>query len=285
MNAFVRANKCDRILNLMPLSSIAEQILCCHMPMRSGCTVSFPSSTKGRLSPKAIVDLCHRVRPSIFISVPRVFEKISTRTVPFYHAASGFVRRISAWAARKCIEGVKAFEQNKRKPAGFGYARRKVFYPLRIEFGFDRCKFAGVYGKLNDRFANVFLGAGIILHNMFGDTETTGFALSTKHLSWAPDSVGVPVTNGGKVKIAKDELLVQGTNVCLGYLQADGSLNKVVDADGFYHTCEGAKATKVNGNQVIVLTKRMKNVIYTCGCEPLAPCDVENAIKQLDEVQ
>jgi len=278
------ASRVDHVLSLMPLCSITQQILAIYTPLCCGSCVYFPENPSEWLTPKGIVKLLKDSQATFLVTIPRVWEKISEFGKGIVAEQNKRGTNISHWAEQKGHAGVEAFESGKHKPRGFGIARRHWFRKIRAQIGMESCKYCGVFGTLTNKDAlDFFLGLGIILQNVWGMPELSGIAMATYHMCWSPTSIGSPTARDTETKIEENgELLVAGDCVCMGYLDAEGSVERppaCFESDGFFHTGETMKSVKINTNDAFELTGHRRNIIFTNGCMPLAPAPIERKLR------
>src|SRR5258706_10124604 len=93
----VAANE-EEMISYLPLSHIAEQMMSIHFPVTIGATVSFAESLE------KLGDNLREVRPTIFLGVPRVWEKIQAKMVEAGAQASPMKKKIAAWARKVGLE-------------------------------------------------------------------------------------------------------------------------------------------------------------------------------------
>jgi long-subunit acyl-CoA synthetase (AMP-forming) len=100
----------DHIISYLPLSHIAEQVVSLYVPLMTGSTSWFAESLD------LLGDNLAEVRPTIFVGVPRVWEKIQTKMVAAGAQNSWLKKNIAAWARKKGLDAGYADQQNLPKP-------------------------------------------------------------------------------------------------------------------------------------------------------------------------
>lgn len=116
-----------------------------------------------------------------------------------------------------------------------------------------------------------FRANGIAILEAWGMTETTGVATATGADDFQLGSVGMPIP-GNEIRLLDDgEVLVRGPIVAAGYLESNGSVTPVTDADGWMHTGDVGRLD--NGHLYII--DRKKDLIITAGGKNIAPVAVE----------
>ena len=275
-NVFASINSSDRVVCLLPLFNISEQMLACHCPMRSGATTFFCASNeeRGRVSIQKLHTVMKLVNPTVFVSVPRIFEKLISGIDPkLTSKAEGSFGR---WAFKKGRDGIESHESGSSKHSGFGFAGT-MLRRFKKDMGLDDCKYCGVWGPCSDKVYEFMAKIGIVLHNFFGLPETCGVAISTKHLYWAEDSIGIPINDQVKVRIeSDDEITISGPNVFMGYMGG----HKMAEGE-YFHTGFTGSTMTVNSNTVFKLSGRKKLFLITGGGVIVAPRPIEDMMMKI----
>jgi len=128
------ANEEDHIISYLPLSHIAEQIVSLHGPVQMGATTWFAESID------KLGDNLVEVRHTIFVGVPRVWEKIQAKMIAAGAQNPWLRKKIAAWARNKGLQGGYAEQEGKPMPAFYGLANKLVFSKVRERLGLDRCR-------------------------------------------------------------------------------------------------------------------------------------------------
>lgn len=262
----------DVFLSFLPLSHTFERTVGYYLPMAVGATVVFVRSI-----PLLMGDLV-AVRPTVLVSVPRIYERVYAR-VRANLDSRPVSRALFDWAAsargRQPESGVW-----KGKPSR---ALARALWPLldqvigsrvRARFG-GRLRVAVSGGApIPQAVSRTLLAVGIPLLQGYGLTETSPVVACNTPADNRPDSVGRPLP-GIEVKIgARDELLVRGPGVMMGYWKRPEETARVLEADGWLHTGDQARLDEGR----IVLKGRLKDIIVTSTGEKIAPVDLESAI-------
>ncbi len=263
-------------VSYLPLSHIAEQMLTIHAPMYVGYPVSFAESMD------KLLDALVAVRPTYFLGVPRVWEKIQAKLQAGLAAAPPLRRKVAAWARDVGLRGGYAEQQGRPRPLLYPLAERVVFSKLRERLGLDRCRFALTgAAPISKDTLDFFLSLGISIYELYGMSECTGPATFSTPTHYKTGAVGLPVP-GTKVKIAEDgEILLQGDHVFAGYLKEEEATRATVDPDGWLHTGD---IGEIDGDGYLHITDRKKELIITAGGENVAPQLVEGHLKAIPVV-
>ena len=262
----------DRMLSFLPLSHMFERTIGCYLNVMAGSSVAF-----NRSIPELLDDMA-MVKPTILITVPRIFERAYGR-IQDQLADSSSLRR---WLFQQAVEvGWQRFEMRQGRAAwGVG----QLFWPLlnRVVGAKIRQRFGGnlrvvVSGgaPLAARISRVFIGLGVEILQGYGLTESSP-VLSVNTLAHnKPHSIGLPLI-GTELRVASDgELQARGAGIMQGYWQNPAATDATVSADGWLHT--GDIAT-IDDEGFISITGRIKEIIVLANGEKVPPADMESAI-------
>ena len=266
----------DTGVSYLPLSHIAEQILTIHAPMRLGVTIAFAESLEKM--PEALL----ATRPSYFLGVPRVWEKMQAKMQAAGATASPLRRRIAKWARGVGLRAGYAQQRGEPLPRFYGLASALVFSKVRERIGLDRCRFAMTgAAPISKDTLEFFLGLGIPLLEVYGMSECTGPATQSLPDAYRTGAVG-KVLEGAELRIAEDhEVLVRGPHVFLGYLKDESATKETIDADGWLHSGD---VGELDQDGFLRITDRKKELLITAGGENVAPQLVEGLLKSIPAV-
>ena len=221
----------DISLSVLPLSHVFERTGM-YVYIRYGMSVHFAESIE------KVPENLKEVRPTIFIGVPRIFEKVFERA-RLRAAQSGRVNEIIFdWAINVAKEYASLNENGHPIPialaAKHGVADKIVFSKLREFFG-GRLRFCITGGAaLPDEIYLIFTGAGIRIMQGYGLTETSPVISSNNPGACRVGTVGKPIRNV-KVRIAKDgEIEVTGPGIMPGYYHKDEATKDAFTEDGWF---------------------------------------------------
>jgi long-chain acyl-CoA synthetase len=262
----------DVYLSFLPLSHAFERTVGYYVPVMAGSTVAFARSVQQLAEDLAVV------RPTVLVSVPRIYERAYARIV------QGLAKRPLARVLfdRAVAIGWRRFEAAQGRGAGPGPVARLAWRFLErvvarrvLERLGGRVRVAVSGGApLAPALAQCFIGLGLPLVQGYGLTEAAPVVAANRVGDNLPESVGVPLP-GTEARLGeKDELLVRGPGVMLGYWQRPDATREAIDAEGWLHT--GDQARIEAGHLRIV--GRLKEVLILSTAEKLAPADLEMAI-------
>ncbi|MGD8643979.1 MAG: long-chain fatty acid--CoA ligase [Chromatiales bacterium] len=263
----------DVFLSFLPLSHTLERTAGYYMSMMAGALTAYARSI-----PQLAEDL-QTIRPTVLISVPRIFERVYGRIKTQIEEGSGLKR--SLFNATTHI-GWQRFERRQGRGA---WAPGLLLWPpldalvarkVRAKLG-GRLRIAISGGApLPPAVSRVFIGLGVNVLQGYGLTECSPVISVNLPDHNTPASVGLPLQDV-RVRIGEaDELLVKGPNVMLGYWKNDEATRQIIDQDGWLHS--GDKARIENG--FIHITGRLKEIIVLANGEKVPPADMESAIAE-----
>ncbi|MDT8440842.1 MAG: long-chain fatty acid--CoA ligase [Desulfuromonadales bacterium] len=262
----------DLFLSFLPLSHTLERTVGYYLPIMAGATVAHVRSLE------KLADDLREVRPTLLVSVPRIYERFHQRISERLANSPAWKRRLFdlavtvGWQRFEMVQGRRGWS-----PAVLLWPLldRLVARPVRAALG-GRVRLAISGGApLNPAIARMFLASGVQVLQGYGLTETSPVVSVNLLQDNRPNSVGPPLP-GVEVKLsASNELLVRGANLMQGYWQDAAATAEVVDADGWLHTGDLA-AIEASGH--IVITGRSKEIIVLANGEKIPPADMEQAI-------
>jgi long-chain acyl-CoA synthetase len=214
------------------------------------------------------------VRPTIFVAVPRVYEKIYAQAE---QKAKGFpARTIFNWAlavGRSAKPEVLAG----KTPASRNWklANKLVFSKIRAGLGGRVETFVSGGAPLGRELAEWYATVGIRIHEGYGLTETSPVIAVNTPINHRIGTVGKILSNL-EVRIAEDgEILVRGPSIFKGYWNRPEE-TKAALADGWFKTGD---IGHIDDDGYLSVTDRKKDLIKTSGGKFIAPQPIENALK------
>ena len=251
----------DTVLSYLPLCHVAEKILSMFLPLTSGAIVHF-----GEAIETLQADL-REVSPTIFLGVPRIWEKMN--------ATVAVKMQDSSWLKR-------ALYNFFTKPRERSVLMRKlgdllVYRPLQERLGLRRVRWALTgAAPISPDLIRWYHRIGVPVVEGYGQTECAGIS----HINMpGKDRVGTVGTSAPLVehRLADDgEILLRGPNVFCGYLNQPEATAATVDAEGWLHTGDIGVIDK---DGYLTITGRKKDIIITAGGKNLSPEKIENALK------
>jgi len=244
----LRLSKGERFISYLPLNHIAAQTMDIYIPICTLGTVWF--ADKEALK-STLVNTLKDARPTIFIGVPRVWEKM----------------------AQKIEEKIQSNYISRNLP--------KILIRSKVvnELGLNKCKFCITSGApISEKARDYFESLNVMLYDVYGLSETTGPITISMPKVHQRGSVGV-ILDGVRIKIDHDgEILVKGKCIFKGYYK-DPKASKEAFKNAWFRT--GDIGSVQNG--FLYITGRKKELIITSGGENIAPVPIEQAALNLIE--
>jgi len=221
-----------------------------------------------------------RVRPTLFPSVPRVYEKIHTAVLAGFDEQTGARRALVDWAL---VVGrrVSRLRQEKRPvPRALALqhriADRLVYRKIKDKLG-GRLRVANAGGApLAREIGEFFLAIDILILEGYGLSEVTTAATVNRWNDFKFGTVGKPLP-GVEIRIADDgEILIRSNTVFAGYYHDDEATGATLDDEGFVHTGD---VGHLDEDGFLHITDRKKDIIVTAGGKNVAPQNLENDLK------
>jgi len=264
----------DELLSFLPLSHIAERLLSALRPIFTGTVVYFAEN------PETMAQNLREVRPTVFFSVPRIWEKFHARATIAAGDATA-LERIAfrlAFAAANRLVAIHAAGANVPLWLRIVHrlAARTVLHRTRQLLGMERARYV-VTGAapIAPDLIRWYLALGLDMMQAWGMTETAGVASLPPPGARRHASVGVALP-GTEIRLSADgEILVRGPHVFRGYWNNPaGSAEAVVD--GWLHTGD---IGELDAGGFLRIVDRLKDIIITSGGKNVSPSEIENELK------
>ncbi|XP_078735490.1 long-chain-fatty-acid--CoA ligase ACSBG2-like isoform X2 [Lampetra fluviatilis] len=271
----------DVTVSYLPLSHVAAQMLDLWVPMQQCGAVYFaqPDALKGSL-----VGTLKEVQPTVFLGVPRVWEKMM-EAMRATGAQAGAVRRaISAWARGIGLEANRnAMKGEGSSPWGYGLASALVFRRVRAALGLGRCGrlYVGAAPASRETL-EFFLSLDMAVLELYGMSESSGPHTLSTATACRLTSCGKSMF-GCRTRLALPdaegcgELCFWGRNVFMGYLGQEAMTHDALDPEGWLHSGD---LGRIDEEGFVFITGRLKELIITAGGENVAPVPIEDAVKE-----
>jgi long-chain acyl-CoA synthetase len=221
-----------------------------------------------------------QVKPTVFPSVPRVYEKVHGAVVAKFDAETGAKRRLIDWALGVGRQVSELQRAGKPVPSGLAFrhrlADRLVYSKVKERLG-GRLRLAISGGApLAPEIAEFFHAIDILLVEGYGLTECTTAASTNTHEAYRFGTVGRALP-GFEIRVAEDgELLIRSETLFQGYFKDPEATAAVLDEDGWLRTGD---IGEIDEDGFITITDRKKDIIVTAGGKNVAPQNLENDLK------
>ncbi len=266
----------DQFLSYLPLSHIAEQIATYYTPLHAGACTWFASSVE------QLGERLREVRPTVFLGVPRVWEKMQAAIQAIGERRPPLAKRIAAWARRIGLQGGYADQNRQPLPWLYPLADALVFRKVRQKIGLDRARFCLTSAApISVDTLEFFLSLGIPILEVYGMSECTGPATVSRPEKYRTGKAGRPAP-GSEIRIAEDgEVLIRGPHVFLGYYKDPEATRATVDEEGWIHS--GDIGT-LDEEEFLAITDRKKEILITAGGKNVGPQMIESRLKSIPVV-
>ena len=271
----ITGHRTDLVLEFLPLCHAAERT--------AGYCYMLSSSSKAYCSVEHVGKLIAAIRPTIFLAVPRVYEKVYQKVMERVGASSQLKRSLFNWAL--AVGHLAAAERAGGRALGgaltlrHAVADRLVLSRIRAGFG-GRVRFCVTGAADTPRHVlEFFHDIGIWMVEAYGLTETSAVVSigGTEPGTLRLGCVGRPLDNVD-VRLEPDgELTVRGPNITAGYWNRPAATAEVFDDEGFFHTGD---IGEIDGDGFIRFIDRKKDLIVTSGGKNVAPQPIESRLKQ-----
>ena len=231
-----------------------------------------------------IKDYLVEVHPTIFLAVPRVWEKFEAALRGKLAEATGIKAKLASWARKTELEAFKQEVATGRPVSSFSrnLANKLVISKIKEALGLDQLQVAlSGAAPISVSTLEFFASIGLPVHEGYGMTETTAFASVQPHGRPKLGTIGRPLP-GVQARIAEDgEIMLKGVNMVKGYHRLPDKTAELYDGDGWMHTGDlGA----IDQDGYISITGRKKDLIITAGGKNVAPAEMEGYLQSIPGV-
>ncbi len=268
----------DVWLSFLPLSHTFERTTTYYTAMGFGNRVAFNRNIG------LLADDLKVIRPTIMMSVPRIYEKVYDKIQDALVKKPAFVQKLFHTAVdvgyrRFCRENglpVQGGFLSLFDPLIAGFLDKKVGAGIRGIFGGRPRIFISGGAAFNPEVSRTFLGLGINILQGYGMTETAPIMSVNKVGDNHPQTVGPALVNIEVCVGENDELQMRGPSLMNGYWNRPADTKAVFTEDGWLRTGDQAD---IFSDGHIRIKGRIKEIIVTSTGEKVPPADLEQALE------
>jgi long-chain acyl-CoA synthetase len=264
----------DVVVSFLPWSHSLGRTVSLYLMLHIGAVNNLAESFS------TVLQNMQETRPTLMISVPRLFEKLHSGILSQVEKAPPLKKKLFSWATGIADRAVDFKVQNKPLPPvlelQYTLANNLVLSKLSSALGLNNIRIfisgGGAIAVEIDRFFN---SIGVPVHNGYGLTETSPVTNVNRFDIFEFGSVG-PALPDTQIKIAEDgEILVKGPQVMKGYYNKPEETKAVFTEDGWFMTGD---IGRVDEKGCLYITDRKKDIIVTAGGKNISPQNIENTL-------
>ncbi|GGL14455.1 AMP-dependent synthetase/ligase [Nocardia jinanensis] len=220
-------------------------------------------------------------RPSWFLGVPRIWEKLRGALLTRFSALPEEQRLATTGAVAAAITAVRLEQEHAEVPAVLGTQvaadEERIFQPLRKRLGFDRVALLMTgAAPIAPAVHEFFLALGLPLQEGFGMSETGALGFTNLTTEIRIGKVGLAQPGTEAVLAADGELLLRGPHVMRGYRRDPVRTAEAIDPQGWLHTGDIAV---IDEDGWVGIVDRKKELIINSGGKNMSPVNIESALK------
>ncbi len=259
----------ERLLVFLPMAHVLSRALS-MTAFANKVTLGYTSDIK------SLVPMLQLFKPTIVVSVPRVFEKVyNTAELNARDSGRGKIFELAVKTAIDYSEALESGGPNLILKAGHAVFDRLVYGKLRAALGGDCHAAISGGAPLGKRLGHFYRGVGLSIYEGYGLTETSA-AITVNRIGELKVGTVGKLVPGNAMKVAEDgELLVKGGVVFSGYWHNEKATAEAI-VDGWFHTGDLAS---VDSEGFLSITGRKKEIIVTAGGKNVAPAVLEDALR------
>ena len=270
LDAFFDVTSADHSLSFLPLSHALEWGWSMAV-IRHGCLNTFVPN------PKTISAMLAEVRPTLFVSVPKLYEQVMS-VAREKVSDSPAKLKIFEWSIRIGREWWQA-EQEGRRPsvslrARHGVADRLVLKAIRDAIGGPKTVLAAGGAPLRKEVEEFFAACGLLVCQGYGLTEASPLVSFNSPGGYKFGTAGRPLVGSQMTTTEDGEILYRGPNVMKGYWKAPEATAAAIE-DGWLHTGD---IGHIDEDGFLVITDRLKDIIVTLNGKNISPQPIENSL-------
>lgn len=243
-----------------------------------------PDCLKGSLKATLVA-----ARPTLFLGVPRVWEKIKEGMQEFGRKGSPLARAVGSWAKRHAAAAAQQRQLGGSGARSIAYliARRLILGKVKMALGLDQCLVCLTGAAPMQRGVSSYFGSiDIDLLGVYGMSESSDGGTFSSPLVYGAGSVGAPSPGSevhidhvpGRDRPGEGEICYRGRHIMMGYMKEEAKTAEAIDEHGWLHSGD---VGVLGDDGMLRITGRIKELIITAGGENIAPVPIEDKLKEL----
>jgi long-chain acyl-CoA synthetase len=266
----VKIYSTDTSLSFLPFSHVYARTVEYYGLIKSGGTIAFAESLE------KIVDNIQEIKPTIFFSVPRLYEKIYSKLNTTISDGPKFKKALFDWAMLIGDKYNSTNHKNLFLKLKHKLAEILIYSKIKTRLGGRiRLMFTGG-GPISKDIQKFFYNVGLLILEGYGLTETSPIVTINRENDFKFGCIGKPI-QGVDVKIAQDgEILVKGPNVMKGYLNRELETRAAFTSDGWFKTGD---IGEIDTDGFVKITDRKKDIFVLSTGKNVAPQYIEGYLK------
>ena len=268
-----RADDGGSTVSFLPLAHAAERCVGFYGRIKMGTATHFARALE------TLLDDIAEAKPTLFGSVPRIFEKAYARVLGQIAQLDPAMQEMAKQAVAAGVRAAKAKRRGEEpddatKMLAMAFDARMAT-PVRARFGGQCAWFVTGAAPTAVEILEFFDACGMPTYEVYGLTETTGVLTSNRPSALRYGTVGQAIP-GVEIKIADDgEILARGPNIFRGYFKEPAATAECL-VDGWFHTGD---IGRIDDDGFLMITDRKKNILITAGGKNITPSNIENEVK------
>lgn len=262
-----------RALSFLPLNHVYERVLN-TLYLFKGVSIYYAENFE------TIAENSREIQPQIFVSVPRIFERVLEKIYGAGDKLTGFKKKLFSHS----VKLAENYELNGANGLWYELQRKVcdklVYSKWREAFGGKVVCIVSGGAALNPKIERVFCCAKITLLQGYGLTETS-VAIAANNFGKNNIKFGTvgPVVENVEVKIAEEdgEILMRGPSLMMGYYKNEEATKEAIDKEGWFHTGD---VGIILDNKFLKITDRKKELFKTSAGKYISPVAIENKLKE-----
>jgi long-chain acyl-CoA synthetase len=267
----------DTLLTYLPLCHVAERIFSTWTLAGNGPTLNFAESID------TVQQNLREIQPTVFFSVPRIWEKIHAGVLIRLNDATFFKKVLGrpSMAAARYIGRVRV-----ENGGDFTFSSKLLYWffnvvyfrSLKERIGLRRCRYAASgAAAIAPEVLEFFMGLGLPVYELYGMTENSAVATTNYPGRAKVGTVGEPYAEGTvRLDPETGEIQTKHDGVFAGYWNKPEKTRETFTDDGWLRT--GDVGELVDGTHIKIVD-RMKDIIVTSGGKNVSPSEIENSLK------